>query len=188
MLVNNKVFKPKQFIKYDVMNIDNFILPSFTFILGIIGNTLLERIKRRTEKKRVRDSFIMDVEKLKKRVNNDINRLYKEYNLYQNQNEEIDLVYGLIVNIPQKIGQPYDLNFYHGNYKYLIYLEKETREKIISIFERASTINHLINDYNEAQIENIDKPNRNYKNTLVLIYFGHLKHLKKDIDSFKQLI
>ncbi|MDA0525411.1 hypothetical protein [Methanococcoides alaskense] len=167
------------------MNIGDFILPNFTFIVGLIGNTLLERIKRRTEKKHIQESFVMDIERLKKRVNNDIDRLYEAYNLSKNQTEEIDLVYALIGNQPKTLGSQYDLSFYYDNYKYLSNLKKGTREEIISLFERVSTINNIINDYQDDKFENINESNLSSKSSSVMVYFGHLKTLKKEIELFQ---
>jgi len=150
----------------------------------ILPRIVKEFFERRNEKKRINKMFTMEVENLKKWVQKNIDRIYKKYKLRENGNEEIDLAYSLINYSPTMLGIQYDLNLYHENRKNLIYLEDDKRKKISSIFDRVSTINSILDFYNNSASENNDKSIvKNIKKS-IHEYFKELKNIREDLESF----
>ena len=160
-----------------ILIIGGWLLGTFSSLL--IPEWINHREKSR-EKKNYKNILTIEIEKLKKRLQNDIKTFREEYELKSN-NAETDLMYQLIHYSPMILGNPYNLIFYQENYKNLIYHSDGKREKIINVFERLLTMNSYIQIYNDLPAENDDKSIVNFKHKLVMNYFGHLKIVNEEI-------
>ena len=100
-----------------ILIIGGWLLGTFSSLL--IPEWINHREKSR-EKKNYKNILTIEIEKLKKRLQNDIKTFREEYELKSN-NAETDLMYQLIHYSPMILGNPYNLIFYQENYKNLIY-------------------------------------------------------------------
>lgn len=161
------------------------------WLLGVISSLLIpewrDYRKKTKEKVLFRKLLQIETRKLKIRLQNEIKKFYDEYGISRSKHEEIDLAYSLINYFPKVLGEKYDLNFYQDNYKGLIYLDEEKRNKTINLFERWSSMNSIIRfyeDFSHPGKDESDKSIRDFKGKLISTYFGHLKVANAEINGF----
>ena len=157
------------------------------FIFSLLGTEWRAYRKKSKEKEMFRKLLQIEIQKLKTRLQNEMKKFYDEYGISRSKHEEIDLAYSLINYFPKVLGKKYDPTFYHENYKGLIYLDEEERNKIINLFERLSSMNSIIRfyeDFSHPGKDESDKSIRDFKGKLISTYFRHLKVANEEINAF----
>lgn len=155
--------------------------------LGTVTSLLVPEWKNHRNESRNKKKFEqlleIEIEKLKKRLQSNIDTHYLQYGLNPENTDNLTLLNTLINNPPVILGDNFNLIFYQENYKNLIYSDDEKRKAIINVFERLLTMNSYLDIYKDISSEKEDESIVTYRNELIVNYLAHLRNANEEISK-----